>query len=110
MKTESYVSGIYALLVFLGGMIGYFTSHSLPSLIMGTAFSILMFICAYGIFKSCMYSLYGAMVLSTLLMFFFSYRFLLTTRFFPGGVMSLLSALVLVILFKSLKNRKASTP
>ncbi len=105
MKTDSIATGLYALLLIMGGMIGYFTAHSLPSLFMGTGFALLIGFCAYGIHKGCIYSTYGAIGLSALLFVFFSYRFWLTSKFFPGGMMAILSFSLLLLLARSLKNR-----
>ncbi len=105
MKTDTIATGLYVFLLILGGMIGYFTAHSLPSLLMGTGFAALMGFCAWGIHKGCIYSTYSAIGLSALLFAFFSYRFWLTSKFFPGGMMAILSLGLLLLLIRALKNR-----
>ena len=109
MKTESIATALYAAFVLLGGMIGYFTQHSLPSLIMGTGSALLMFLFAWGIFKNCVYSKYGALILSGLLLAFFAYRFLLSYKFFPGGIMVLLSLGLVILLARGLKTGNVET-
>ncbi len=107
MKTDTIATGLYALLLIVGGMIGYFTAHSLMSLIMGTSFALMLGFSAWGIQKGCIYSIYSAIGLTALLLAFFMYRYVVTLKFFPGGIMAILSLSLLAILIKGWKNRPA---
>lgn len=41
------LSAVFAVLVFIGGLVGYFTKQSIASLIAGTIFALLIGICTY---------------------------------------------------------------
>lgn len=105
MKMSAWVVLIYALFIFLGGMIGYNQAHSLSSLIAGTVSAILLLACGMGMFKksTLAYTLALALILSLAL--FFGYRFVLTGKFMPAGMMIILSLLTLVIIFKRRKKK-----
>lgn len=85
------VTGIYAFLVTIGGIIGYKQAHSHMSLYMGLIFGI-------SLMLSSLFMLYGkkvayivALVLISALTLFFGYRFALTEKFMPAGFMLILS-------------------
>lgn len=104
MNLNAIITSIYAILLFVGGSIGYYKAHSLPSLAMGSIFAILLGVSAWGMYKKCNYSYYSALILSALLTAFFAFRFATTYKFFPPGMMCLVSLGVLVTL---LFNRPA---
>lgn len=100
MKNQAIVTSVYAGLLLIGGIMGYATASSLPSLIMGSLSALLMGTCAWGMFKGCTISKTSALVLTLLLGSFFAYRFLGTYKFMPSGLMVLLSlGLVLYLQF-----------
>jgi uncharacterized membrane protein (UPF0136 family) len=98
MKAQGIATSIYGILLLIGGIIGYATAHSLPSLIMGTAFAILMGVFAWGMFKGCNVSRLSVLGLSALLLAFFGYRFIASYKLFPPGVMAILSLALLLYL------------
>lgn len=99
MRISAYTVLIYSALVLIGGMIGYNQAHSLPSLIAGTISGLLLLACAIGMFRKSILALAISVVISALLMFFFAYRFVLTAKFMPAGMMAILSlATVLIII------------
>ncbi|QLH35141.1 MAG: hypothetical protein HWD61_02500 [Parachlamydiaceae bacterium] len=51
MKLSALVVFIFALLILIGGVIGFNQAHSVPSLIAGTASGVLLIICGFGILK-----------------------------------------------------------
>lgn len=85
------VTGIYSFLVAIGGLIGYQQAQSHMSLYMGLLFGILLALCSlfmvYG--KRAGYAV--ALILMCVLAFFFGYRFVLTEKFMPAGLMLVLS-------------------
>ncbi len=109
MKFSAWVVCIYALLIFLGGMIGYYQAHSLPSLIAGTLSAILLFACAWGMFKNSALAYTFALALILALALFFGYRFTLTGKFMPSGMMTLMSIFALAIFFKYRKKKAQLT-
>lgn len=88
--------GLYAVLLLVGGAIGYFKANSHPSLIMGTLSAL-----AFGIlaFQKGRLTDYATLCLAALLGMFFGYRWYLTGNFMPAGIMTLSSmALIFWIL------------
>ena len=104
MKPDIIATSLYTLLLFLGGMIGFATAHSVASLVMGTLFSVLFALSAWGMFKNMAYAKYSALILSAVMLVFFSYRFLGQYKFFPAGMMALLSLGLLLFLLRSSKK------
>lgn len=101
MTYPAIATAIYAALLLIGGIIGYITAQSLPSLIMGIVFALLLGFLAFGMHKGCAISRTGALALTGVLFAFFTYRFYVTSyKFMPPGLMVLLSAaLILYLLF-----------
>ncbi len=96
-------TGLYALLLLVGGLMGYIKANSHPSLIMGTLSALLFFILA---FQKGRIANYATMTLAFMMGLFFSYRGYSTHQFFPAGVIVILS-LALVIYLLSSSKRKA---
>lgn len=88
----------YSALLVTGGLIAFLTVGSLVSLVMSTAFALsiiaTLFIKHYFPFLgySLTYTLLGLLTL------FFTYRAFLLGKFFPPGVLALISLAVLLIL------------
>jgi uncharacterized membrane protein (UPF0136 family) len=99
MNYGSVVIGIYALVVFIGGVTGFIIAHSHPSLIAGVIFSALLALCSYGISKGSVLGLYGAIGLTAVLFLFFGGRYYSTHAMLPAGAMTLISGGVLIFLF-----------
>lgn len=95
MKTKSIVVGIYAALVFLGGIMGYLIAGSLMSIIMSGVFALLLFICTFLIWNGNQTAYDIALGLLLCLLVFFCYRFLQSYKMMPAGMMTLLTAIVL---------------
>jgi uncharacterized membrane protein (UPF0136 family) len=91
---------LFGLFVFVGGLVGYFKSGSLISLITGVLFGTLLIVHSVWVFKKKLASFYRTIFLSSLLAAFFIYRLIATHRFFPAGLMTLLSlAVTFALLF-----------
>lgn len=103
MKTKAILTFLYALLVLIGGITGYAKASSLPSLLMGVAFAILLTISAVGQFKKSVLAQYSAIILTAILGLFFAWRFSQTFSFMPAGVMVIISLLVLIPLIGKTK-------
>lgn len=109
MKISACIVLGYALIILLGGMMGYQKAHSYSSLIVGTISAILLFGCSIGMFRksTLAYSLALALILA--LMLFFGYRFALTGKFMPSGMMILISGLSLFFVFQRRKKKAKFT-
>ena len=80
--------GLYALLLLIGGAIGYLKAGSNMSLIMGTVTAIIFAI--LGLQRGRITD-YVTLALTTLMTLFFSYRLYSTQNFFPSGIIVLAS-------------------
>ena len=98
MKQKSIVIGCYATLVLIGGVIGYVVAHSLISLIMSSIFAALLLGCSVFIWKGHLTAYHTAMAIVFCLLAFFCYRFLLTNKLVPAGIMALISGALLAYL------------
>ncbi len=94
--------GLYALLLLIGGIIGYYMANSLPSLIMGSSSALIFAVLAFQKGKTAHLI---TLVLTALLAGFFGFRFYLTLKLFPAGFMSLVSlGLVVALARESLSS------
>lgn len=88
---------------------GFSQAHSLPSLIAGTVSAILLFACSLGMFKRSLLAYTLAMFLILALTIFFAYRFALTGKFMPAGMMIIISTLSLVLVLMRRKKKPKLT-
>lgn len=105
MKFNSTILFLYALLILTGGVFGYVKAQSLASLIMGTASSVLLLICAFASYRHSILGYFLGIALSSLLTLFFLYRYIGTQKFMPAGLMAIVSFAV-VLICTSKKARK----
>lgn len=96
---------VYALLVLLGGIIGYVKAQSAASLMTGVLSSMFLCASAFGMLKGRAVGFFFASLLTILLGSFFAYRLILTHSFMPAGFMCILSIVVIIILFTGKKNK-----
>lgn len=100
MKTQAYLVLIYGILLFIGGIIGFAKAQSYPSLFMGGGSAILIILCSVWMFRGSVAASYSAAGLTTALTLFFCYRFWLTLKVMPAGVMAIASIVVFIVLLK----------
>lgn len=98
-----YILG-YALLLLVGGLVGYLKAGSLPSLIMGSSCAIIFGILAF--IRTKMAHLI-AIAMTLLLFGFFGYRFAVSLKFMPAGLMSLASIGLLIKLWRERASSSA---
>ena len=96
MNTPTLIIIVYAVLVSLGGVLGFVKAKSLPSLIGGEAGFVALAVAGYGLYRGQSWGLPLALVLSLALLVFFTVRYIRTRAFMPGGLMAILSLLALV--------------
>lgn len=95
---SAYISIGYALLVIIGGVIGYATARSRASLIAGTASGVLMLIAAMLQLQNVAIGLPMAVAISLGLTGVFLMRYRKTQKVMPSGVMAAVSLLVFLAL------------
>lgn len=108
MKQISLVIAMYAILILIGGIIGYVAAHSLISLIVSSLFALLLFTCCFFIWKGHMSAYHIAMGTIFCLFAFFCYRFFLTQKIMPAAIMTLISGGIFVYLASARKHVKIS--
>ncbi|MBA3602272.1 MAG: TMEM14 family protein [Parachlamydiaceae bacterium] len=89
--------GLYALLLLIGGAIGYFKAGSNMSLIMGTVTALIF--AFLGLQKGRIAG-YATLALTALMASFFSYRLFITHNFFPNGIIVLASLVLFLWLLR----------
>jgi uncharacterized membrane protein (UPF0136 family) len=110
MKVQKMTIIVYALIVLLGGCIAYLRVHSLASIFFGGSSGIALLLCGLFLEKNFKTFLYTAVGIIFCLDGFFSYRFMHSLKFFPSGMMSLLSLAALLILVMAIPQKKRQTP
>ena len=96
MKTAVFLI-IYAFLILVGGIVGYFKANSLLSLWVSIGFFIPYLIFAISVYKHKKFGAFACLGLTLVLLAFFLYRYMLTHAFFPAGLMLILSFVTLLI-------------
>lgn len=96
MKSSGYLVIAYGIFILIGGMMGYAKAHSQPSLIAGTIFAVLFLISGLSIAWHKPFGDYLALILMAALILFFSYRFYLTGKWMPPGVVGIITLIVFI--------------
>jgi len=97
---------MYGALVLVGGLIGYATKASVPSLVAGGAFGIALLVSAWAMLKGKTSGWYVALGLAGILTLYFGNQYWQGGVLMPAGLMAALSLLAL-ILFVVLRRRTA---
>ncbi|HEY2154445.1 MAG TPA: TMEM14 family protein [Isosphaeraceae bacterium] len=94
---------IYAVLLIVGGVIGFLKARSKASLIAGVVSGIVAII---AVVISATYNEDGgyslALLLATVLFVFFGYRASLSRKFMPGGLLAVASVVVIAVMVWSI--------
>lgn len=104
MKQKALIIGCYAIFILIGGIMGYMIANSLASLISSSTIALILFSCAFLIWRENVPAYNATALLVAFLFVFFSYRFFLSYKLMPGGVMALLSATLLAYLLTQRKK------
>jgi len=105
MKVAAWITLFYGLIVIAGGIVGYLKAHSMASIVMGSIAGFLLLLSALGMMGKLASLAHLALIITFILDAFFTYRWVLSMKFMPSGVMSIISTIVLVILAVLVKNR-----
>ena len=90
--------GVYAVLLAVGGVIGYSKAGSRPSLIAGLGSAVAAILALLLSFQNPSWGMGLGALVATLLAVFFGYRFAVKTRkFMPAGLLALVSLVVLLV-------------
>jgi uncharacterized membrane protein (UPF0136 family) len=96
---------LYTALLLGGGVMGYLKKGSLMSLVMGVVFSLLISLWTVLHAKGRKWA--GSWLLLTVLVLdsFFSWRYIKTEALMPAGIFTILSSILLIIIYLQIKNR-----
>lgn len=86
---------IYVALLLVGGLMGFIKAKSRVSLISSTIFAVLLALVALGQIKPA----YIAEIIVGFLFIFFGARFIRSKKVMPAGMMTVVSLVVLILLF-----------
>ena len=90
--------GIYAVLLAVGGVIGYTKAGSRPSLIAGLGSAVAAILALLLSFQNSRWGMGLGALVAILLAVFFGYRFAVKTRkFMPAGLLAVVSLAVLAV-------------
>lgn len=92
-------TSIYAILLCLGGIMGYVTAKSKPSLISGLISGLLLLLSAFLQWQQIAVGLILGQFITILLAVVFAIRLWKTRKFMPAGLMLMISVAMLIILF-----------
>src|SRR6266566_4161525 len=96
---------VFGILTIAGGVVGYVKAGSLPSIIAGSITGVLLLVAAFLLPEHRAVGLATAFIISLLLAGQFIPKFLRTGRVMPAGMMSILSAIgIVVALFAWMKK------
>ncbi len=104
MKGAGFITFFFGLIVLIGGIMGYVKAASFPSLIMGLSFGIILCLSAWGMFQDHLFPAYVGIILILALDAFFTYRWLLTYKFFPAGLMSIIGLIAFLAVAILIRN------
>lgn len=90
----------YALIIFAGGLTGFYIASSVPSLVASSIFAALLAIASYGILKEMPWAFPLALTIAALLTLFFGYRTFVTQGIVPLA-MFVISLLTTFLLYRS---------
>ena len=107
MKLTGWVLLLYALIIFLGGIFGYVSKESVPSLVMGVIFAAALSVGSFMVFNGKQIGFIIGAAATALLFLFFCSRFILSFKLFPG-VIAAISLAVLIFLFLNRMKAPAS--
>ena len=97
MTTPHIVLWVYIVLLIAGGLVGFLKAGSKASIIASSAFALPLVLSAVGLFGGPT-GLFAKMTLG-LQLCYFGYRFWIGRKFMPNGLMAILSAGTLVMLY-----------
>lgn len=109
MKKQAYFIWAYAIILLIGGVIGFLKAGSVVSIATSSCFAALLFATGYGIKQNCSISYYTTIGLLVSLLAFFAYRYLMTHQFMPAGLMIILTGLLVAYLGIQCKHMQIGT-
>ncbi|MBW4558618.1 MAG: hypothetical protein KME59_22355 [Trichormus sp. ATA11-4-KO1] len=88
----------YGILAIIGGIIGYIQAKSQVSLLSGMVSGLLLIFAAYFQLQGQAWALTLAVLVTAILVLFFTFRLAKTRKFMPAGLMVILGMLALTLM------------
>lgn len=104
MKKKAIIIGCYSILILIGGIIGYVIANSLASLIASSLIALILLGCTALVWKGNLVAYHTTTLLTACLLIFFTYRFFLSYKVAPAGIMALISGILLIYLVAQRKT------
>ncbi len=101
MNAATIATIIYAILLLLGGIMGYVSAKSKPSLISGVISGLLLCVTIILQLQQIALGLILAKIITGFLVLVFMIRLWKTRKFMPAGLMLVVSVAILVILLQT---------
>ncbi len=101
MNIATIATLIYGILLVIGGIMGYVTAKSKPSLISGVISGLLLLVTTFLQFQQIALGFILARIITVLLAVVFTIGLWKTRKFMPAGLMLVLSVVILVILLQT---------
>ena len=105
-----YLIFLYAVLILVGGVMGHVKAGSTASLIMGVTSGAFLLIAASMMSTKTpslrLQGAYLALIVTFLLDAFFSYRYMVTMKFMPPGLLSIISTVVILLIANHLRKSR----
>ncbi len=98
------VALIYGLLAIIGGIIGYVQARSKASLTAGSICGLLLILGGIVQLQGQSWGLILAVIVTIVLVIFFTIRLFKTRKFMPAGLMTVLGVAALVVMLKAVLN------
>ncbi|MBJ7448875.1 MAG: TMEM14 family protein [Parachlamydiales bacterium] len=98
---------VYGLLLLVGGIMGYAMAKSSLSLACGLIFGTLTVFAGSMISSKPKQAAFASLVLAAFMLIFFIYRFSLTYKMMPAGMMAFVSAVCVILISLFLVQRKS---
>jgi uncharacterized membrane protein (UPF0136 family) len=98
---------IYVALLLGGSFYGYYKAASIASLVMGVSFAILITIFTLLLRQGKAWAGQVLLVVVLALDFAFSWRYMKTHKLMPAGLFSILTSILLIIIYLRLKKRSS---
>jgi uncharacterized membrane protein (UPF0136 family) len=89
--------GVYAVLLAVGGAIGYTKAGSKPSLIAGLGSAVATILALVLSFQNAKWGMALGCLVALLLAYFFGHRFATKRKFMPAGLLAVVSVIVLAV-------------
>jgi len=103
-----YLIFLYAVLILVGGIMGHAKAGSTASLVMGVISGAFLLIAAWMMWTKTpslrRQGAYLALIVTFLLDTFFSYRYMVSMKFMPSGLLSIASRVVILLIVNHLRK------